>query len=514
MTDLTETITLDGVTDFVLNGETRDWDSADDSGRYLEAFAGDTPGTTTWTFNLQDSWTANGIELSGGPGRIIDFTLNDASDGEFRELDILRLGEGTFEVNLADLNLRFIDAGPNTDGTLNLGNNRVQAINFDSPTDLILNNGSGGFQTAYIAGGNLTVNGGVGGWNYMGPIVFAGREGDTADIFGNDAYIESIVTDNAETYFEWGQHGFGNLTTGGALTVDGGTGFFNSIQNWGGASEVNLGGGSFNSVVLTGGDSNVFRGGFEVDGEEIYGQLVRMRSDNNRIELQDADINAIELRGDGNNTVIGGSQDIDFVRMDEGNNHLEVNDSRMRFVNMGEAVDQDNDGNRVIGGDARIDTLRMGASTNHITIGDGDIRDIRVFDNDGFKGSLVLDATGGGRVDALHSSAATNEITFGTGDIRQINIDDNATAVIDATGGGRLDVLRSFADTLTFTGGTQYTDTIVVGNGDDTLTLNGGVGSIDLGRGTNVVQINADFTNSIGGHIPQLRAHRPCPPRR
>ena len=410
------------------------------------------------------------------------------------------MGEGTFDVTLLNTEVRFIDAGFNTHGTLNLGNSNVYAINFDSAADLTINNGMGGFQHAYIPGGNLTVNGAVGDWNYMGPIVFAGQEGDTANNYANDAYIESIVTDCADTYFEWGGEGFGNLTTGGSLTVNGGTGFFNSIQNWGGPSEVNLGGGSFNSVVLTGGDSNVFRGGFEVEGEEIYGQLVRMRSDNNRIELQDADINAVELRGDGNNTVIGGSQDIDFVRMDEGNNHLEVNDSRMRFVNMGDAVDQENDGNRVIGGDARIETLRMGASTNHITIGDGDIRDIRVFDNDDFKGSLVLDATGGGRVDAIHSSAATNQITFGTGDIRQINIDDNATAVIDQTGGGRLDVLRSFADTLTFTGGTRYIDMMKLGDGDETIHLNGGAGMIDVGRGYNIVNVNADFLDSISGH--------------
>ncbi|MEO0830339.1 MAG: calcium-binding protein, partial [Pseudomonadota bacterium] len=76
---------------------------------------------------------------------------------------------------------------------------------------------------------------------------------------------------------------------------------------------------------------------------------------------------------------------------------------------------------------------------------------------------------------------------------------------------GRIEDFLSFAQTTSYTGGAEYLDSYRGGDGDDTVTLQGGAGSVVLGRGENVLtvtdnSVDSVSTNSEGSAAIQLGA--------
>lgn len=186
------------------------------------------------------------------------------------------------------------------------------------------------------------------------------------------------------------------------------------------------------------------------------------------IKLDRSRVEFINTHSDGVDNVTIGRAGAGSVKLGDGNDTLVLGTGRVDTVQMGDGND------KVTGGAAGGETVHLGQGNNTFIGGNGYINAVIAW-----SGNDRITVRDGG-VGVIDTGQGNDVVTVNKGNVDAINLGDGN-------------------NTLTLAG-TGWIGAIVAYNGDDTVTLAGNAeftGSINLGGGDNTVTTGASFVNAI-----------------
>ncbi len=433
MSLITNTVNLNGSSDFTIFGQTFQWGSFGGVG----VQTGGLP--DTYKLNMTLSGPAWGVPImSFDSAGAMAVNITDTNDGVRRTIQFLNLGDGLTNVNVTLFNtrVRFIEGGTG-DTTLTLGDQRTRHIALGSGTNTVTQ-GSGAINEAILTGTTNIFNGSSGSIDAL-------RFGNGINTFnGGSGAFGSIRADGTNTFTL--QNGGDSITFGaGNNTLVMNAGFLGSITAYSVASSANAltigANANVRSIALSDGNDTVTVNGFT--------SQVQLGDGNNTVTLANG-ADSLVL-GHGNNIVnLTGGFLGSLIAYSDAGTTTSVNvgaDATVRSIAL-------SDGNDTVTINGLVNQVVLGAGNNTFVSGSDFIGSIQ---SDEGNDSITLT---GGKVGYILTSAGNDTI----------NLVKGRADFVDAGDGN---------DTVTL--GQQGPGAVALGEGNDSLSL------IELPPGLRVV---------------------------
>lgn len=359
--------------------------------------------------------------------------------------------------------------------------------------------------TANLSGSNWTIDA----WEFGGPAKFKAVIKDAAAGDNRSIGHLSLFADGGSTV---------TLTKTSVMAIDcgnaidkitTGSGDVDSINVRGGNNVIKTGPGWVGSIIAFDGNDTVTLGSGDVDS-------IRLGGGNNKLTIGGGWVGAVTAFAGNDTVIINGSNAAGTINLGAGNNVINTGAAGADAI-----ITRDGD-DTVTVGSGNVDMIRLGGGTNNLTTGGGRVEAVVMFDgNDtvvinGNSGHGSFNLGGGnnaittasGYIDTILAYDGDQTVTIGSGGVGNISLgngDHNVTA------DSYIGMLRAFdgngtysivnAGSISLGSGNQnvtvsgYVDSLTAGDGDGTYTITGGMGSLFVGTGSNVIT----FNNAEGG---------------
>ena len=499
MANITQNLTLDGITDGDLLGNPFTWSGFPP---FIAGYANDdgAAGTTTVNLSATGDWFAYGVEVNSSALQDLVFNFTDTAGGPVRYIGQLRIHEGTHTINLTHTGVETLMAFDDSDYdiTLNVYSHLVRLRAGETNTTTI-NIGDGGAGTLDLEAGTNNITTGSGSVNF----IRAGRFGETGTntFVGGSGTVQNMSLSGTTHDITVGT---GDLRTlkineGSLATITANsTGEIDVLQSFadttvltasaalrsvelGEGNDVVTASGGIAQIILGNGNdtlnvsAQVARTVLAYSGDDVLNltgtgrvYTAHLGLGDNTFDLSDsARAQAIGAWNNADTLNVSGSAILEAADLNGGDNIINQSGGWIGVVRMGNENDEIN----ISGG--RLKAVYADSGDNLLNVsGTGDVGSFI-----GDEGVDLVTVTDGGRIRTVQAGDGDNRITLGAEFTAFVETGDNKDYVATGTG---------------------YVRTVTTGDDDDRVFVgDGGAGSVQTGFGSDRVVTGAGFVTSI-----------------